>query len=50
MAHHVIGSSDVVVDDAKWYEELMVAYHDIIVLQVAGHTHVDEFRLVSMSK
>jgi len=46
MTHHVIGNGDFIVSEAVWWEELINEFADVIVLQVAGHTHTDEFRLI----
>jgi hypothetical protein len=46
IGHHVVGNSDYIIREALWFEQLTTSYSDIIVLQVAGHTHTDEFRLV----
>jgi len=47
--HHPPGGGDYLIQESKWYEALMVEYSDIVVLQVAGHTHTDEFRLLKDS-
>lgn len=43
--HHPPGG-DYIIPESYWYESLMVRYRDTVVLQVAGHTHTDEFRLL----
>ena len=44
--HHPVG------DNARDFDDVMgsiiVEFHDVIVLNVAGHRHQDEFRLVSV--
>jgi hypothetical protein len=47
LGHHVVGDSDYIVREAKWFEQLTAEYSDMIVLQLAGHSHSDEVRLVS---
>ena len=42
----MVGNSDYIIREAKWFEQLTAEYSDIIALQLAGHTHTDEFRLV----
>ena len=44
--HHPPGTSDYLIHASRWYESLAVNFSHVIVLQVAGHTHTDEFRLV----
>ena len=46
VAHHPVGSGSDILSESKWYEQLMTEFRDVIVLQVAGHNHADEFRLV----
>jgi sphingomyelin phosphodiesterase len=44
--HHPPGSGDYIIAESKWYEQVMINFKDVVVLQVAGHTHTDEFRLL----
>jgi len=46
VGHHVVGNSDYIIREAKWFESLTSNFSDIIILQVAGHTHTDEYRLL----
>jgi sphingomyelin phosphodiesterase len=43
--HHPISGEDVIVTHSRWYSKLVSEYSDVIVLQMAGHTHNDEFRV-----
>lgn len=46
LGHHVVGGGDYIISEAKWFESLTANFSDIIILQLAGHTHTDEFRLM----
>ncbi len=46
MLHHPPGNTDVIHTQTRWYKDVVAEFSDIITLQVAGHTHHDEFRLV----
>ena len=50
VGHHPTSGGDIVVRHARWLTDLTTAYRDVVVLQVCGHTHNDEFRLVSILK
>jgi len=46
VSHYPVGNSGAIISEAQWYEQLMIEFSDIVVLQIAGHLHADEFRLV----
>lgn len=46
MLHHPPGDADVIHTDSRWYQDVVAQFSDIITFQVAGHTHLDEFKLV----
>jgi sphingomyelin phosphodiesterase len=45
VGHHPTGQGDSAVYWGQYLTDLVLRYHDIIVLHVHGHTHKDEFRL-----
>jgi hypothetical protein len=46
MSHHPPGGADYLVAGSRWYRDLVLTFSDVIVLQISGHTHYDEFRMV----
>jgi len=46
MFHHPPGGSDNLILSSRWFKQIVLKYKDTIILQLAGHTHFDEFRLV----
>ena len=48
IGHHPPGSADNLITTSRMYIELAREFSDVIVLHIAGHTHFDEFRLVSL--
>jgi len=47
--HHPPGGSSSITSESRWLEKTMVDFSDIVVLQMAGHTHTDEFKLLKDS-
>ena len=47
VGHVPPGGSDSLEDFNRFYRDLAIEYKDVIVLQVYGHTHKNDFRLVS---
>ena len=45
--HHLPGQSDFLTRYSAWYNDVVTAYRDVIALHVAGHTHNDQFAIVS---
>ena len=47
MGHAPPGRYDTIDFYAQYYSRLVLEFHDVIGLQVFGHTHDNEFKLVS---
>ena len=48
VGHHPPGDVVSIVQHSRQLTDLSVEYSDVIVLHMSGHTHNDEFRLVSI--
>ena len=48
VAHHPPGNADIIVSHTRRVVDTVVENSDIIVLHVSGHTHKDEYRVVSL--
>ncbi|CAH1792333.1 unnamed protein product [Owenia fusiformis] len=46
VGHHPPGGSDAGSAWGKWYNNLIVSYSDLVVLQMCGHTHRDHFHVM----
>ena len=42
-----MGTFDFIVSESIWLEKVLLEYKDTVVLVVNGHTHYNEFRVVS---
>ena len=42
-----MGTFDHIVSESIWLEKVLLKYKDTVVLVVNGHTHYNEFRVVS---
>ena len=46
LGHHPVGRYDSIVAPTRRLRDLISQYQDVIILQIAGHTHTDEFMQV----